>query len=79
MTEPIAFLANAVFARWALAGSGSAVDMQERIDVDRSFARVGGYGDSFFTVQTQEAIGILIVFLVIFFTIAAGLVSGRRS
>ncbi len=79
MTEPIAFLANAVFARWALAGTGSAVDMQERIDADASFARVGGYGDSFFSVVPGQAIAILIAFLVIFFTIAAGLVTGRRE
>jgi ABC-type multidrug transport system ATPase subunit len=79
MTEPIAQLTNVVFARWALAGTGSAVDMQDRIDADPSFARVGGYGDSFFSVQPGSAMGILIAFLVVFFAIAAFLVSGRRE
>ena len=79
MTEPIAFISNAVFARWALAGTGSAVDMQDRIDADASFARVGGYGDSFFAVLPGPAMGILIAFLVVFFAICSFLVSARRD
>ena len=79
MTEPIEFISNVVFARWALAGTGSAVDMQDRIDADPSFARVGGYGDSFFTVQPGPAMGILLAFLVVFFAVCSFLVSSRRE
>ena len=77
MTEAIAGFSNVIFARWALAGSGAAVDMQDRLVVDRPLAR--GYGDSFFTTDPGQAIGILLAFLMVFFAIAAFLVSGRRS
>jgi len=79
MTGAIELLADGVFARWALAGTGSAIDMQDRIDADPSFARAGGYGDSFFSVAPGPAIGVLLAFLVVFFAIAAALVSGRRE
>ena len=79
MKEPIDFISNAVFARWALAGTGSAVDMQDRIDADPSFARVGGYGDSFFTVMPGPAAGILIAFLVVFLAVCSFVVAARRD
>lgn len=76
MTEPIAALTNAFFARWALAGSGVAVDMQARIAPDKPLAR--GYGDSFFSGEPATFVGVLVGFLILFFALAASLVTRNR-
>jgi ABC-type multidrug transport system ATPase subunit len=79
MGGAIEALSHAIFARWALAGSGAELDMQDRIEADRAFDRAGGYGDVFFSIEPTQALGILIAFLVGFLALARGLVSARRS
>ena len=77
MTGAVDALSTVVFARWGLAGAGTAVDMQERVRVDKQLAL--GYGDSFFSGQPWQYMVILALFLVIFFALAAFLLTGRRE
>ncbi|MEJ7789600.1 MAG: ATP-binding cassette domain-containing protein [Thermoleophilaceae bacterium] len=77
MTGAVDALSTVVFARWGLAGTGTAVDMGERVRVDKQLAL--GYGDSFFTGQPWQYMVILTLFLVIFFALTAFLLSGRRE
>ncbi|MGI8631336.1 MAG: ATP-binding cassette domain-containing protein [Solirubrobacterales bacterium] len=77
MTEPIAFVANAFFARWALAGTGAAIDMQERIAPDRSL--VAGYGESFFSIEVGVAALVLAAFTAVFFGVARLVVARERE
>ncbi|MEJ7751181.1 MAG: ATP-binding cassette domain-containing protein [Thermoleophilaceae bacterium] len=77
MTGAVDALSTVVFSRWALAGTGTTVDMQQRVLPDKQLAV--GYGDSFFSGQPWQYMVILTLFLVIFFALAAFLVSARRE
>ena len=77
MTGVIEAFSTVIFARWGLAGTGTAVDMQDRMVPDPQLAQ--GYGDSFFTGEPGQYMVVLVLFMVIFFALAAFLVSGRRD
>ena len=76
MSGPIAALSNVVFARWSFSGTGSAIDMNERIAGDPEFLRLDRYGASFFDIPVGEAALILVAFGCVFF--AAVLVTLHR-
>ncbi len=77
MTGVVEALSTVVFARWGLAGTGTAVDMQERMVPDKQLAL--GYGDSFFTGRPVQYAVVLVLFMVVFFALAAFLLTGRRD
>ena len=62
-----------MFSRWSLAGTGGAIDMEERLRV----LRAKGYGD-FFAIQPGRVAAILVLFLVVFF-VATAVLQARRS
>jgi ABC transport system ATP-binding/permease protein len=68
-----------VFSRWAFAGTGSAVDMNGRIDeLGNAAARAHEFGTSFFSIEPAAAMLILAGFLA-FFLLATGFVLQRRT
>ena len=77
MAEPIASLSYLVSARWSLAGVGSAIDMNERLDADRRLADFAGYGTSFFDLRPGQAAAVLIIFLAVGFA-GTALLAFRR-
>jgi hypothetical protein len=66
MAEPAKALADAVFSQWALAGLGTAVDMNERFATDPEFARVNRFGSDFFDLAAGGSLAIEIGFLLLF-------------
>lgn len=80
MSDLIAALSYAVTARWALAGVGSAVDMNERISTDPILNQSGDFGTSFFALLPGPAAVILIGFTAGFSLITLFVLgSGRGS
>lgn len=77
MAEPLASLSSAVFARWALAGVGSAADMDERLDAVPRIAEAAGY-ESFFEVMPGRMGLVLIGFMIALFAVTAVVVARRR-
>jgi ABC transport system ATP-binding/permease protein len=66
MAEPVATVADIVFARWSFAGAGSALDMNDRIAGDPQLARVDEFEPSFFDLSEPAALLIQLIFLVLF-------------
>ena len=77
MTGAIEALSTVIFARWGLAGSGAAVDMNDRLALDRQLAR--GYGEDFFAGEPWPYAVVLVLFLAVSFALSAFIVSGRRA
>ena len=77
MAEPARILADAIFARWALAGIGAAVDMNSRLAADPEFAQVNRFGEDFFDLAAGPAFAIQAGFAVLFLAATAALL--RRS
>lgn len=77
MTGAIEAFSTVIFARWGLAGSGAAVDMNDRLALDRQLAR--GYGEDFFAGEPWPYAVVLVLFGVVFFALAAFIVSARRE
>src|SRR4051812_39891942 len=77
MAEPARILADTIFAQWALAGIGTAVDMNSRLAGDPEFANVNRFGDHFFDLAAGPAFAIQAGFAVLF--LAATAVLLRRS
>ncbi|MBV9311155.1 MAG: FHA domain-containing protein [Solirubrobacterales bacterium] len=63
-------LAYASFARWGLAGTGNALDMNHRL-AQSAVAPINRYGAHFFTVSFGAAVGYMAAFAALFLTIAA--------
>ena len=77
MAEPARILADAIFAQWALAGIGTAVDMNSRLANDPEFASVNRFGEDFFDLAAGPALAIQAGFALLFLTATAALL--RRS
>jgi hypothetical protein len=71
MAEPARALADAVFSQWALAGLGTAVDMNARFAADPEFSRVNRFGSDFFDLAPAATLAIEIGFLLLFMAGAA--------
>jgi ABC-type multidrug transport system ATPase subunit/ABC-type multidrug transport system permease subunit len=63
-------LSNAVFGRWALAGTGSVAEIEERFAANPALARLNEYGGSFFDLAAGRAAGILLFFAACFLALA---------
>ena len=74
LAKGIAYL---VFGQWALAGLGTAVDMNARLAADPEFAEVNRFGTDFFDLAAGQAFGIQLAFLLVFVTGAAVLLRRR--
>jgi ABC-type multidrug transport system ATPase subunit len=70
-------LAEIVFARWAFAGAGNAIDMGKRLAEDARFARLNEFPADFFTTTPGATALILLGFLAAFM-LATALALGRR-
>jgi ABC-type multidrug transport system ATPase subunit len=66
MASPVDALANVVFARWSFAGVGSALDMNDRIAGDPTFARLAEFDQAFFDLSVPVALAIQLGFLAVF-------------
>ena len=66
MAEPARALADAAFSQWALAGLGTAVDMNARFAGDPEFSRVNRFGSAFFDLAAARTLAIEIGFLLLF-------------
>jgi ABC-type multidrug transport system ATPase subunit len=71
MAEPARFLADAIFAQWALAGIGTAVDMNSRLAGDPEFANVNRFGENFFDLAAAPAFAIQAGFAILFIAATA--------
>ncbi|MGI8438622.1 MAG: FHA domain-containing protein [Thermoleophilaceae bacterium] len=79
MTEGVAALSGAVFARWSFAAVGTAIDMNDRIAANRPVAAATGFGRDFFDVSAPLAALILGGFLVLFLGAVAFSLARRRG
>ena len=66
MAEPAHSLSYAIFGQWALAGAGTAVDMNARMAENQEFARVNRFGTEFFDVSLGLGCAVLGGFLAVF-------------
>jgi ABC-type multidrug transport system ATPase subunit len=78
MGQPVKALADVVFARWSFAGTGSALDMNERIAGDPQFARVNEFENSFFDLSEPVALLIQLLFLALLMSGVAALLQRQR-
>jgi ABC-type multidrug transport system permease subunit len=79
MSSVVAALSNLVFARWAFAAAGSAIDMNARIAADPSFSQLDKYGSSFFSLSVPVGLLILGGFLVVFLLATAAVLTARKG
>ena len=68
MSTPLQYLSNAVVAKWAYAGLGSAIDLNARIAASPAYAKVSTFGDDYFAITTGRVALALVVFVVVSFT-----------
>ncbi|HEX8688861.1 MAG TPA: ATP-binding cassette domain-containing protein [Solirubrobacterales bacterium] len=76
MDPAVKVFSGLVVARWAFAGAGSAVELNDRFVADPAQAAL--YGDRFFAIQPAAAVGATLVFAVAGLLIA-GLLLERRA
>jgi len=79
MGEPIATLSSLVMARWSVAGSGNAIDMNSRIAADPQLARLNEFGSSFFETRPREAAALLLAFMAVFFVVTLMILARRGT
>ena len=72
-------LSNLVFARWAFASTGSAIDMNERIEADAQASAASKFGGTFFDLPLSTGIIVLLCFLVLFFMAVLFMLHRRRA
>ena len=72
-------IADVVFAQWALAGIGTAIDMNQRLAADPEFAQVNRFGTDFFDLGAAPAFAIQLGFLAVFVGAATLLLRRRIS
>ncbi len=77
MTAVAKAIAYLVFGQWALAGIGTAVDMNARFAADPAFAKVNRFGADFFDLSAATTCAILAGFLLVFLTGVALLLRRR--
>jgi ABC-type multidrug transport system ATPase subunit/ABC-type multidrug transport system permease subunit len=68
MSTPLQVLSNAVVAKWAYAGLGSAIDLNARIAHSPAYAKVSTFGNDYFAISTGRVALALVVFVVVSFT-----------
>jgi ABC-type multidrug transport system ATPase subunit/ABC-type multidrug transport system permease subunit len=68
MSSPLQALSNAVVAKWAYAGLGSAIDLNARIAHSPAYAKVSAFGNDYFAISTGRVALALVVFVVVSFT-----------
>jgi hypothetical protein len=66
MAEPARTLADVIFGQWALAGIGTALDMNARLASDPEFARVNRFGTDFFDLGAGSAFAVQGAFAALF-------------
>ena len=69
--------AYVVFGQWALAGLGTAIDMNARLAADPEFAQVNRFGTDFFDLAAGPAFAIQCAFLLVFVASTALLLRRR--
>jgi ABC-type multidrug transport system permease subunit len=67
MSTPLQALSNAVVAKWAYAGLGSAIDLNARIAHSPAYAKVSTFGDDYFAITTGRVALALCIFVVVSF------------
>jgi ABC-type multidrug transport system permease subunit len=77
MGEAMRVVSSLVAERWAFAGAGTAIHLNERIHADAAMKASNPYGDSFFDLSTGRASLILIGFVAVL--VAGTLVALRRT
>lgn len=77
MAEPARTLADAIFGQWALAGIGTAVDMNARLVADPEFAQVNRFGTDFFDLSAGTSFAVQAGFAFLF--LAGTALALRRS
>ena len=75
---PVSF-ARAGVARWTLAGTGTAIEVNDRIAGDPRIAKLNDYGHSFFDLPVARAVLVLLFFFVAFLALARILVAPRAA
>jgi ABC transport system ATP-binding/permease protein len=78
MGPAVAALSKLAFSQWAFAGSGTAIDMEERIAADPPFARTNGFGRDFFDLTLPLTVAVLTAFIVLMLCVV-GLLLRRRT
>lgn len=66
MQSPMPAFSTVIFSRWAFAGAGTSVDMNGRIEADKTFREISQYGDSFFDVSLIATYLTLLLFTALF-------------
>ncbi len=79
MSGAMKVISGLVFARWAFAGTGSAIDMNGRIDESPPLARAREFGDSFFALDPAVSLLILGGFIASFFLLTAFVLRRRTD
>jgi ABC transport system ATP-binding/permease protein len=77
MTAPLKVISDLVFVRWAYAGAGQVIDMNERIAARRTRARV--FGPDFFALSFGTTVLILLAFIVVFLALTMALLRRRTE
>ena len=68
MSGPLAALSNAIIAKWAYAGFGSAIDLNERINRSPAYAEVSTFGNDYFAIDTGSRVELaLVIFIIVSF------------
>jgi ABC transport system ATP-binding/permease protein len=77
MTTPLKIVSDLVFVRWAYAGAGQVISMNERITQRRSRAQV--FGLEFFDLSFGATLLILLLFVSVFLAITMALLRRRTE
>ncbi len=67
MSSPLQALSNAVVAKWAYAGMGSAIDLNDRIASSPAYAKVSTFGPDYFAISSGRVALALVIFVVVSF------------
>jgi energy-coupling factor transporter ATP-binding protein EcfA2 len=79
MGQPVRAVADLMPSRWAYAGIGGALDMNDRIAGDQQFARVHRFEPSFFDLSTPAAVTLQLLFVAILLAGVTALLRRRRA
>jgi ABC-type multidrug transport system ATPase subunit/pSer/pThr/pTyr-binding forkhead associated (FHA) protein/ABC-type multidrug transport system permease subunit len=73
MSAPLAALSKVVVAQWSYAGVGSVLGLNARIAANHAYARISGFGTTYFDAARLSVILILVAFVVASFAGVAAL------
>jgi ABC-type multidrug transport system ATPase subunit/pSer/pThr/pTyr-binding forkhead associated (FHA) protein/ABC-type multidrug transport system permease subunit len=79
MGTVIKILSDLVVSRWAFAGAGNAIGMNDRLAEDPQGASLSGYGTSFFSLDPWVTATVLLGFTATTLLVAAALLAGRSQ